>query len=477
MSVIGSIKTNVAANTALLNLENTVTSLQNTQAEISTGLAVSTAKDNASYFSIATVLRSDSSALSSVSDTLNLGDSSLTVSSTALSQIQTTLSDIKNQLVDAALPNADMTTIQQKISADQQQLQNVAQSANFNGQNFLSVDSGAANYNSTTSFMSSYTRNSAGAISVGFININTSNTALFDQGPANPLAPGAITTSLTASTASTSATTDLPNDPNATPAATAAGSGFSYTSTANSANGQLTITSFTNDPNNTANAFANTITIGANTTGGAPTVTETVGADQAAPAAGDTLGSIATSAGHAATYNAGTKTLTFQVVDNSAGTAGHVQYDTYTVANYVPPSGNGDLDKQTGATGTYTDANGTTTTAAVNSSIMGINIAGLTGSASDQAKLNGYQQLVDNAIQSVNTSAATLGTAQSRIEVQKSFVSSLQTSLNDGVGTLVDADLNVASTRLQALQVQQQLGVQSLSIANQSSQMILKLFG
>ena len=140
MSVIGSIKTNVAANTALLNLENTVTSLQNTQAEISTGLAVSTAKDNASYFSIATVLRSDSSALSSVSDTLNLGDSSLTVSSTALSQIQTTLSDIKNQLVDAALPNADMTTIQQKISADQQQLQNVAQSANFNGQNFLSVE-------------------------------------------------------------------------------------------------------------------------------------------------------------------------------------------------------------------------------------------------------------------------------------------------------------------------------------------------
>jgi len=55
-------------------------------------------------------------------------------------------------------------------------------------------------------------------------------------------------------------------------------------------------------------------------------------------------------------------------------------------------------------------------------------------------------------------------------------VQSLQTSLNNGVGSLVDADLNVASTRLQALQVQQQLGVQSLSIANQSTQSILKLF-
>ena len=111
MSVIGSIKTNVAANTALLNLENTVTSLQNTQSEISTGLAVSSAKDNASYFSIATVLRSDSSALSNVSDTLNLGDSSLSVASTALAKISTTLSDIKNQLVSATAPGADMKVI------------------------------------------------------------------------------------------------------------------------------------------------------------------------------------------------------------------------------------------------------------------------------------------------------------------------------------------------------------------------------
>jgi flagellin len=46
-----------------------------------------------------------------------------------------------------------------------------------------------------------------------------------------------------------------------------------------------------------------------------------------------------------------------------------------------------------------------------------------------------------------------------------------------GVGSLVDADMNQESTRLQALQVQQQLGIQSLSIANQSAQAILKLFG
>ena len=49
-------------------------------------------------------------------------------------------------------------------------------------------------------------------------------------------------------------------------------------------------------------------------------------------------------------------------------------------------------------------------------------------------------------------------------------------AIDRGVGTLVDADMNEESTKLQALQVQQQLGIQALSIANSSSQSILKLF-
>ena len=49
-------------------------------------------------------------------------------------------------------------------------------------------------------------------------------------------------------------------------------------------------------------------------------------------------------------------------------------------------------------------------------------------------------------------------------------------ALTSGVGSLVDADMNVASTRLQALQTQQQLGIQALSMANNNSQLILKLF-
>ncbi|TIW18165.1 MAG: flagellin, partial [Mesorhizobium sp.] len=72
--------------------------------------------------------------------------------------------------------------------------------------------------------------------------------------------------------------------------------------------------------------------------------------------------------------------------------------------------------------------------------------------------------------------ATVLGAAKSSIDLQKTFTSSLMDSIDRGVGQLVDADMNKESTRLQALQVQQQLGVQALSIANGSSQSILSLF-
>ena len=84
---------------------------------------------------------------------------------------------------------------------------------------------------------------------------------------------------------------------------------------------------------------------------------------------------------------------------------------------------------------------------------------------------------IDAAIASVTTGAATARSVLSTtVSNQLSFVSSLSDALTSGVGSLVDADMNVASTRLQALQTQQQLGIQALSIANQNSQLILKLF-
>ncbi len=83
---------------------------------------------------------------------------------------------------------------------------------------------------------------------------------------------------------------------------------------------------------------------------------------------------------------------------------------------------------------------------------------------------------IEAHIQTAVDGTAALGASQKRIDDQSSFVSKLSDAMKSGIGALVDADMEEASARLQALQVQQQLGVQSLSIANQGAQSILSLF-
>ncbi len=83
---------------------------------------------------------------------------------------------------------------------------------------------------------------------------------------------------------------------------------------------------------------------------------------------------------------------------------------------------------------------------------------------------------INTSIQNLGQSLARLGTGAKALEIHKSFVTKLSDSLESGVGNLVDADLAKESARLQALQVKQQLGVQALSIANQSAGSLLSLF-
>jgi flagellin len=134
-----------------------------------------------------------------------------------------------------------------------------------------------------------------------------------------------------------------------------------------------------------------------------------------------------------------------------------------TVANYslYTTTQTGMLDTVSGTTG---------------ASINSINIGTLTDSAADQATLNGYIAQVTATINTVSQSAADLGAIKNRISNNSDFVKSLMDSVTRGIGQLVDADMNAESTRLQALQTQQQLGVQALSIANQNSNSILSLF-
>lgn len=84
--------------------------------------------------------------------------------------------------------------------------------------------------------------------------------------------------------------------------------------------------------------------------------------------------------------------------------------------------------------------------------------------------------IVEDAMNLAIDAAAAFGSVQMRIDTQAEFVKNLTDSLTTGIGALVDADLEAASARLQALQVQQQLATQSLSIANQQPQNILALF-
>ena len=119
--------------------------------------------------------------------------------------------------------------------------------------------------------------------------------------------------------------------------------------------------------------------------------------------------------------------------------------------------------------------------AASGTSILDINVSDVTGVTGYVATDVGaaFDKLltdIETALGSMSTAAAELGASKARIDLQKDFVSKLSDSIDRGVGQLVDADMNKESTRLQALQVQQQLGIQALSIANGNTQSVLSLF-
>lgn len=339
---MNSINTNFAALTALQSLNQTNKSMLETQKHISTGFRVAGAEDNAAYWSMATTMRSDNKSLSAVSDALGLGAATIDVAYTAMSSSIEVVTEIKAKLVAAREPGVDRSKVQTEIDQLQDQLRSIASSASFAGENWLSVDTGGANYQATETVVASFSRSSGvngGQVSVGTLSINVSTSFLFN------------------------ADTD--------------GAG------------------------------------GAVYSGGSAT---------------DTLGIL------------GSTRLTIAASDTASVARGSI------------------------------DAAGTITVASVDGNSE-IDISSAT-----EVEIDDYIQAVDAAISEMTTAATDLGSAKKRIDIQKDFVSNLMSAIDRGVSTLVDADMNAESTRLQALQVQQQLGIQSLSIANSSSQNILSLF-
>ncbi|MGZ6012609.1 MAG: flagellin [Caulobacteraceae bacterium] len=117
------------------------------------------------------------------------------------------------------------------------------------------------------------------------------------------------------------------------------------------------------------------------------------------------------------------------------------------------------------------------TVAAQDLSLGGGNIS-LTATASfnSATSASAYITSLDGDLTKVNTALTKLGTGSNALSSHLKFVQSLQDSLQTGISNLVDADMASESAKLQALQTKQQLGVQSLSIANQSTSIMLSLF-
>ena len=334
---MSSILTNSSALSALQSLSQTESALKTTENQVSTGLAVSSAADNASYWSIATQLSADSGVVTAANSALSQSQAVLSTASSAISSVTSTIASIETALTQATNPGADLSAIETTLVGLSSQLVSTVKAASFNGLNVL--DS------------STMTSSSANTGSLAFV------------------------------------------------------SGFNATSTG----GQV-----------------NTITLNTQglINGGTADTSSTVGTDGTGILDGAT---------------------TYTTVATTTGTGGVTSGTTGTTINLL------------------TLGSSLTTAAGVSS----------TNAANEAQNLLAG---VSSVLNSLTSYAAQIGTTQDAMTAASTFNSALTTNYSTGVSALVDADMNTASTRLQALQTQEQLGIQSLSIANQNSQLILKLF-
>ncbi|NYJ13860.1 flagellin [Rhizobium leguminosarum] len=136
--------------------------------------------------------------------------------------------------------------------------------------------------------------------------------------------------------------------------------------------------------------------------------------------------------------------------------------DTSSTGNVLFGMNGGSIETSTGILGTA-DANG--------DSVYSLDITNFT-----TGQIQSALSTVESALSAMTSAGAQLGSISTRIDLQEDFVGALSDSIDSGVGRLVDADMEEESSKLSALQTQQQLAIQSLSIANSSSQNILSLF-
>lgn len=413
-----SINFNQSAQVALMTLNRVNQNLFEVQDQISTGKRVATARDNAAVWAISTVMNSDVLGFKQITDSLNLGLSTVEVARAASEQVTQLLNQVKAEIVSAKEQNVDRTAIQRDIVALKDQISSIVDAAQFNGLNLLK---GGAD----VKVLSSLNRDASGTVSTADITVVRAD---FRQ------VEGTFgTTAIAAGEAGDSVASD--------------------TTIAAGATETVTIDAVGTSPVNIQSGYSFEITI----------ASETI---QYIAAEGDTVNDVAQGLVDAAER----RFAEMEAV--SPGSAPDV--DLSVTLGTDPTTQNAVINVTNNeATGIALDA------AAFNDGVAGGDLGRLFAIDVDtdvQADIDQALLDVEDMIQTVIDATAAFGSVQNRIEIQSSFVSSLTSSLEAGISSLTDANLEEASARLQALQVQQQLNIQALAIANSAPAALLALF-
>lgn len=395
--------------------------LSTTQRQLTTGLRVSSAKDNASYWSIATSMETRIGNLHAANDDLDLTSAIASTSTAALTTILGMVQKMSSLVVSAQTAGVNVSTIQSQIAALQKGIVSAADAATVNGVNWL-----VAKVQGTST---------------------ATETSSSDLGDA---ADQAIRSHGGDGVDNVTVTDNVDVHAVRTLASTSASDATNTTTTVYTFTGQSV----------------------SHTVGGTTTTVHTLTDVAATPT------STSTSAGDADGYQIGHIPISV----SGDGTVSFLSEDFRNTELFQSFSGNYSnaiaSDPTTPGhaqepyfTGTEHDVLDTAFgTSAGQTNILKMVLASAQDAASAAPALA-------TATEGITQGLAFLGGLQSEIDGSKSINSAIIGALTSGVGSLVDADMNDVSTRLSALRTQQQLSVQALSIANDNSATVLKLFG
>ncbi|MGC8201110.1 flagellin [Aliiroseovarius sp. PTFE2010] len=518
---MSSILTNNSAMVALQTLKGINKDLSDTQSMISTGKSIASAKDNASVWAISKVMEADVKGFNGIQDSLSLGESTLSVAANASETVTDLLTDIKGKIVAAQESNVDREKIQTDIDALTDQIKSVVGAAQFNGLNLVQ---GTEDVN----ILSSLDRSSDGSVTASDIKVSRQDLTTSAGVAGTTALTGGVTAAnygtITDSTGATATTTTPATGSTAQIdfAGTAAdgnvytlnieGYSVNYVADVSGGDDDDAIRDAIKGQINALGIDGLTATDGSGT--GELVISNTNAFEDfdisiVQPSSGGTMNISAINAETGLTSTSGSIEQRAQTLDFDTS-AGISEGDTFKVTvgsssfNYVagkgetmedvakglktaidsnPPDGVTTKTMYDEATGQWSlavdDSTGgqafslaVTTGGEASGGLFGLDNLDVSTNEGASAALDNIETLITNSIDA----AANFGSAQGRIETQKDFIEGLTDALKSGIGTMVDADMEEASARLQALQVQQQLGIQSLSIANQAPQSILSLF-